>query len=168
MNRKADSAILAQDIQHRLKQIVFSNIHDVMSWGPEGVRVKPSCELDEASTAAIAEVREVTNAHGRTVHIRLHDKLKAVSLLMQIVDLGDADKEVELTPQEQISQTIANLSTEQLEAAKEALDDPKMAALWPLLLPMLHGAQAECDVDEIPDESKKAPPASREQVVATN
>ena len=64
-----------------LAQIAFTDMGDYVTWGPDGVRLKDSSELPEGASAAVLEVSETTTEHGRTLKIKLHDKLGALNSL---------------------------------------------------------------------------------------
>ena len=86
--RAARTEVLADRVVRELARIAFSDLGDYMSWDAGGhIRVRPSAELTEAQSAAIASVtttrtRSPSGDRGpRVVSVKLHDKLAALDLL---------------------------------------------------------------------------------------
>jgi phage terminase small subunit len=78
--------------------IVFSNIGDVVSWGPEGVSVKSNDELSPEILASIADVSKSGGKEGGMVRVRLYDKLKALELLGKHLGLFEEKIEIGVRP----------------------------------------------------------------------
>ncbi len=81
--------------------ILNSDIQNYMTWGPDGVMLKPESELTEEQTIAIESVSDTRNALGAgTVKVTLHNKLKAAELgarlLKMVSDKPDPLEEVKL------------------------------------------------------------------------
>ncbi len=67
-----------------LRGIAFGNVADLMSWGPTGVDLKSSDDLDRSLTALVSEVQE-TRTEGRTsIKLKVHDKLAALKEINKI------------------------------------------------------------------------------------
>ena len=81
-----------------LAAIAFSNIGDVISWGPDGVSVKSADELSPEILASVADVSRSGVKDGGMVRVRLYDKLKALELLGKHLGLFTEKVEVGLRP----------------------------------------------------------------------
>jgi phage terminase small subunit len=72
-------------IVEEVSRLAFSNIGDVLTIENGEVIVKDHAKLNRDTLSTIAEVREVANDKGyRTIHIRQHDRLQALTLLARI------------------------------------------------------------------------------------
>lgn len=67
--------------------VAFSDVRNVVEWGPAGVTLRLSSELAEAAAVAVSQVKE--GKHG--VELKLHDKMKALELLAKIQGLFKED-----------------------------------------------------------------------------
>jgi phage terminase small subunit len=71
-------SITKERIMEELAKIGFANVTDVMTWGPDGVQVRPSGEIGEAA-AAVSEVSETGSGEGpRSIRIKMLDKQQAL------------------------------------------------------------------------------------------
>ena len=107
--RAVRTAVTGDRIIEELARIAFTSPTAVMSWGPEGIILKDSMGLKENELALVAEVSETkpTEKGGGSLKVKLHDKMKALELLMrnlgmltdnmtlraQVQDAGKADAE---------------------------------------------------------------------------
>ena len=64
-----------------LARVAFGDPRRVMSWGPGGVRLRPSAELADEEAAIVAEVGETTTKEGGSLRVKTVDKLGALRLL---------------------------------------------------------------------------------------
>ena len=71
-----------------LARIAFSDPRELMEWGPDGLRLRPSSEVSRAAAASVAEVHEVKGS----VQIKTLDKFKALELLGRHLGMFTADK----------------------------------------------------------------------------
>jgi len=72
-------SVTKEKITEEMAKIAFSNPEDVMSWGPDGVEIRPSSELTPEQKASVAEVSETRNEKtGTTVKIKQYDKFQAL------------------------------------------------------------------------------------------
>ncbi len=89
-------AVREQDICARLdvsavrtlleyKRIGYGDPRQVLSWGPDGVRLKASDQLTDDAAALVAEISEA----GGGVKVKTHDKLGALKVLAQVTGLVD-------------------------------------------------------------------------------
>ena len=73
--------VTADRVLEGLAQIAFASIGDAVEWGPDGVTLMASSELSADVMAAIFEVSETPHEDGRTIRVKMHDKLKALITL---------------------------------------------------------------------------------------
>jgi Terminase small subunit len=66
-----------------LARVAFGDPRRVMSWGPGGVKLRPSAELADEEAAIVAEVGETTTKEGGSLRVKTVDKLGALRLLGQ-------------------------------------------------------------------------------------
>lgn len=64
-----------------LTAIAFSDIRDYLDFGPEGVKAKPLPQIDNIKLYALKTHR--VGKTGRSFCIRLHDKGKALAMLLK-------------------------------------------------------------------------------------
>ncbi len=62
-------------------RLAFADIREFVDWGPDGVVLKPSDELDDEQARCIAEVTETRTQHGGSRRVKLHDKKGALDAL---------------------------------------------------------------------------------------
>lgn len=77
----SEIGVTRERILLELSRIAFGDMRDLATWNESGVRFKPSDELDEQQSAAIAEVTESVTESGGTLKIKRFDKVKALELL---------------------------------------------------------------------------------------
>lgn len=87
--------ITQERVLAELARIAFGDQRQLMGWGPTGVRLRPSDELDDDQAAAVAEVSETVTKDGGTLKLKTHDKVKALELLGR--HLGTFDDRVKVT-----------------------------------------------------------------------
>jgi phage terminase small subunit len=72
----------AERIVAEYARIAFGDVRRVLSWGASGVvTVRPSAELTDDEAAMIAEVHDLATANGRSLKLKLADKLHALDSL---------------------------------------------------------------------------------------
>ncbi len=72
--------VTPDNIFMRTGSILNADMRNYMTWGPNGVTLKPSSELTPEQSAAVEEVTETVTKDGGTVKIKLHSKTKAIEL----------------------------------------------------------------------------------------
>lgn len=77
----AANEVTVERIVRELALIAFGNKKAVMSWGPEGLKLKNSDELSDDAAALVAEVKETVSSTGGSLSLKTHDKVKALELL---------------------------------------------------------------------------------------
>lgn len=65
-------------------KVAFANQRDLMTWGPSGVKLRPSDELTDEQAASVSEVSESTSATGGSLKLKTHDKLGALRFLAEL------------------------------------------------------------------------------------
>lgn len=91
--RAARLDLTADQVVRELACIAFSRMDDVATWGPEGFQLKDSARLIPEVAATVASVRAYTTEAGSRVSIRLHDKVRALQLLMAHLGMqGEGEK----------------------------------------------------------------------------
>jgi hypothetical protein len=74
-----------------------------MTWGPDGVTLRPSSELTEEQAAAVESVTETRTASGSgTTKVTLHSKTRAMELGAKLLGMTEEDN----TPKAPITITV--------------------------------------------------------------
>ena len=73
--------ITRERVLRELAAIAFGDARGVMSWGPDGVRLRDSEELTDYEAASVAEVAESKTESGGSLKVKQHDKVRALDLL---------------------------------------------------------------------------------------
>lgn len=81
--RSRRTRVSQDSVIDELAKLAFSNMRDLVSWGPDGVRVRDSVLLTEHASVSVAEVSHVATTVGSSTKLRLHDKVAALRLLGQ-------------------------------------------------------------------------------------
>jgi len=75
-------------VMQELVALGFGRITDVCEIGPAGVKIKEGSELSDEAIATISEASDHFGSDGRRgVKVKLHDKIKALTLLTQILQM---------------------------------------------------------------------------------
>jgi phage terminase small subunit len=82
-----DAGVTRPRIVSELAKIAFARPKDYFAWGPDGVTVKASEELNDDQAAAIAEVSQTITPAGGTIRVKLSDKLTALEKLGKALGL---------------------------------------------------------------------------------
>jgi phage terminase small subunit len=86
LTEKAEAS--AERVVSEYARIAFADIRRVITWSRSGVvTIKPSDELSDDDAAVIAEVTDQATANGRTVRVKLADKLHALDSLARHLGL---------------------------------------------------------------------------------
>jgi phage terminase small subunit len=64
-----------------LAKIARANAGDFFEWGPKGVTVKASADLDEEQRGVVAEVSQTVTQHGGSIRVKLSDRQAALEKL---------------------------------------------------------------------------------------
>ncbi|MFB6272696.1 MAG: terminase small subunit [Salinibacter sp.] len=71
----------AYSVFRELKSIGHLDLRDVLEWGPDGVRLKPSDEIPEEAAKAISQITVTPTKNGPRVELKAHDKNRALEML---------------------------------------------------------------------------------------
>lgn len=66
-----------------LQRIALTNIEDVVDWGPKGLVVRNRGALLQEHKAAIAEISETRGPAGRTIRVKMHPKIEAITQFLK-------------------------------------------------------------------------------------
>jgi hypothetical protein len=69
-------------------RIAFADIRQVLTWGPDGVVLKPPDELGDTEAAAICEI--APGARSGTIRVKFYDKKAALDALARCLGLFPA------------------------------------------------------------------------------
>ncbi len=86
--RSKRTHVSADRVVRELARIAFSDVRKTVTWGPGGLVLRPSAEIDDDVAAAVSEVTESTQGRQRTLKVKLIDKLAALRLLAAHVGVG--------------------------------------------------------------------------------
>ena len=78
-------------IVDELAKIAFANAKTYFQWGPDGVTVRDSDELDDDAAVVVSEVSHTSTPTGGTIRVKLSDKQGALDKLTRILG-GYRDK----------------------------------------------------------------------------
>ena len=94
--RAERTQVSADRVVLELARIAFSDVTRIVQWGPKGVKLRPSAELSTDDRATIAKVSETVGraGGGRTVTVKLHDKLGALVALGKHLGLFERHDQV--------------------------------------------------------------------------
>lgn len=113
LTQKTDISV--ERVLRELARIAFSDVREVMAWGPDGVKLKKSSELSDDAAAMVAEVTETTTEHGGSMRLKVHDKKGALdSLAKYLKMIGDQKDGGNTYNDNRHLQIFANLTDQQL------------------------------------------------------
>ena len=94
IRKRSERTEITQDrVLQELAKIGFSNMKDFVEWGPDGVTLKESAEMDGDAALCVAEVYQTTTQHGGTVKFKLHDKVSALEKIAKHLGMFSDDPE---------------------------------------------------------------------------
>lgn len=79
--RSERTQVTADEVIREYARLAFSDMLDYVSFGPSGVAIRDSKELDEDAARAIAEVSESKSQSGGSIKFKLHSKTEALQAL---------------------------------------------------------------------------------------
>jgi len=80
MDARSARVQITQDmVLQEFAKIAFSDIRRLMAWGPEGVTIKDSADIAEEDAACVSEVSDTKTDSGRTMKLKVHDKVGALN-----------------------------------------------------------------------------------------
>lgn len=92
--RVVRTRITSDNVLRELYRIASADPRRVMKWGPDGVQLLDSEDLDDDDAAIVSEVSQTITAAGGSLKVKLHDKLGALRLLAQHLGLLVERKEL--------------------------------------------------------------------------
>ncbi len=93
--RSRRTHVSADRVIRELARIAFSDVRKTVTWGPGGLVLRPSAEIDDDVAAAVSEVSESTQGRVRTLKVKLIDKLAALRLLADHTGVGAGSTDTE-------------------------------------------------------------------------
>ena len=86
LREKAANAneVTIERIVAEVVKVAFANQRELMTWGPNGVKLRASDELTEDQAAAVSEVSESVSATGGSLRLKTHDKMGALRFLAEL------------------------------------------------------------------------------------
>ncbi|MCF8719375.1 terminase small subunit [Nitrospina gracilis] len=66
---------------NELASIAFTNISDVCSWGPDGIKLIPMEELTPEQKVGISQITFSFDKNAQVTGVKMHNKLRALHLL---------------------------------------------------------------------------------------
>ncbi len=142
-----------------LARVAFGDPRRVMSWGPGGVRLRPSAELADEEAAIVAEVGETTTKEGGSLRVKTVDKLGALRLLGQHLGMFGARADagaVAGAPEPGPLETVADVRREAAELYRRACRGEvsaggaaRLAGLLTLSARVIEGAELEARLDAL-------------------
>ena len=80
--RERRTEITQDRVLEQLAKIAFADMKDFADWSPDGVRLKPSDDVDGTLVAEVSETTsEFAGGRSTTVKVKRHDAMKALELL---------------------------------------------------------------------------------------
>jgi len=110
--------ITTERVLNETAMVAFSRATDVMSWGPGGVNLLDSAQVDAEKAAAVSKARQTVSAEGGSISLDMHDKLSALKLLGQYLKLW-GDNKIEVTMP--WAKELAAMTADELRARADAL-----------------------------------------------
>ncbi len=89
---KEGIAILELRIRHELESIAFSDIRNISDFGPKGVELYDSKNVDTRAVKSIKCLRDPKTGNWM-VEVKMHDKLKALNMLAKILGMYSKKEE---------------------------------------------------------------------------
>ena len=124
--RSKRTKVTADRVVLELARVAFGDPRRVMSWGPEGVKLRPSAELTDEEAAIVAEASQTVTEAGGTIRLKVCDKLGALRLLAQ--HLGMLGEKVDLRATVSAAPELAGLQAVLLRVL-ESHPDAKRAVV---------------------------------------
>lgn len=87
--REKRTEITADRVLNELAKIAFSDLKDFVEFGPGGIKIKPS---DQVDGTVLSEVSEMVAKGSAVTSVKLHSKMKALELLSKHLGLAAPEK----------------------------------------------------------------------------
>lgn len=109
--RSKRTQVTADRVLQEIAKIAFADIRKAVTFGPAGVTINSSKEIDDDTAAAISEVSETTTKDGGSRRVKLCSKEKALELaarhLGMLNDRLAVDSKVTINLAERMKEVIA-------------------------------------------------------------
>lgn len=116
-DREARTQITQDKVLREIARVALADPRKVMSWGPAGVVLVPSEELSEDDAVVVGEVSESFTENGRTLRVKLSDKMRALDMLGRHLGLFKEKIELSGTVKTQpVPADLSQLSDHELES----------------------------------------------------
>lgn len=101
MQKREKRTEITQDrVLGQLAKIAFADMKDFADWNPDGVRLRPSEDVDGTLVAEVSETTsEFAGGSSTTVKIKRHDQMKALELLGRHLGMFNDKLRVDLQAQ---------------------------------------------------------------------
>jgi phage terminase small subunit len=157
--RSRRTEVTADRVVLELARVAFGDPRRVMSWGPGGVRLRPSAELADEEAAIVAEVGETTTKEGGSLRVKTVDKLGALRLLGRHLGMFGERADpgaVAGAPEPGPLETVADVRREAAELYRRACRGEvsaggasRLAGLLTLSARVIEGAELEARLDAL-------------------
>ena len=147
--------VTADRVVLELARVAFGDPRRVMSWGPGGVKLRPSGELADEEAAIVAEVGETTTREGGSLRLKTVNKLGALKLLGQHLGMF-GERADPGAPGPGPLETVADVRREAAELYRRACRGEvsaggasRLAGLLTLSARVIEGAELEARLDAL-------------------
>ena len=118
--------ITQERIAREYARLAFSDPRQVMTWGPDGVTLRPSSELTADEAATVAEVSQTVTETGGSVRIKQHDKKGALDSLARHLGMFPTEKGATFVDARQVHlHTDTDKLLAAMTAARKLLAEPE-------------------------------------------
>lgn len=101
--RAVRTGVTADRVIHEYARIAFADARNYYDWGPWGVKLRPASELDADAAAVVAIVKSARGKRAPQLHLRLHDKHRALNMLARHLGLWtDRRRTYSLSPNDKL------------------------------------------------------------------
>jgi phage terminase small subunit len=115
-DREARTQITQDKVLREIARIALADPRKVMTWGPGGIVLADSQALSEDDAAVVGEVSESFTENGRTLRVKMNDKLRALEMLGR--HLGLFKEKIELSglvKTQSVPPDLSQLTDEELD-----------------------------------------------------
>lgn len=88
----ARTEITAERTLREYARLAYSDMRSFAIWGPDGVTLKDSDELEEDDAVCVSEVSLIAGKYGDSIKFRLHDKKGALDFIAKHLGIQGSDK----------------------------------------------------------------------------
>ena len=88
--RSARTGVTADRVVAEIAKIAFSDLRNVMKWGPNGIELFSSDDLSDDDVAVVSEISESVSSAGSSIKVKTYNKLDALEKLAKHIGLYDS------------------------------------------------------------------------------